>query len=280
MRFIKMHGLGNDFVMVDARAVNHNWQKLSRKICDRHFGVGADGLILLEPPTQGGDVRMRIYNSDGSLAKMCGNGIRCLARMADELGLAKGKLLSVETDSGMRYPELIKNGGVVAQVRVDMGEPEFLPARVPFLGKADGPVREYPLAIGHELFPATVLSMGNPHCVIRVAALSDLDFDRVGPLLERHPLFPDRVNVEFTEVESRRELLVRVYERGAGATMACGTGACAAAVAASLNGWTERTVTVSLPGGDLLIDWSQNNHVYMTGPAEEVFSGEYPVEGE
>ncbi|MDN5347334.1 MAG: diaminopimelate epimerase [Clostridia bacterium] len=278
MRFVKMHGLGNDFILINAlqEKLPGDLPGLARRACDRRFGIGADGLILLLPSTRA-DVRMRIINADGSEAEMCGNGIRCLAKYAYESGIVPKTEMTVETLAGLILPRLIIKGGRVEAVQVDMGQPRFEREALPMSGTGH-PVIEEPITVDGKEWRITCLSMGNPHCVIFVPEVAKEQVQVVGPLLEKHPLFPRGVNVEFVELRSRRELVMRVWERGAGETLACGTGACAAAVAAALTGRTGREVKVHLPGGYLEINWLPDGRVLMTGPAETVFSGEYLVD--
>lgn len=279
MKFTKMHGLGNDFIFLDhflgaeeLGAEERDYAALARKLCHRQFGIGGDGLIAVLP-SQVADVRMRIINSDGSEPEMCGNGIRCLARFAYDRGYVKSNPLKVETLAGVLTLYITLENGQVEGVRVDMGEPileaEHIPVQVP-----GHPVLDAVLEVGGEEIRFTAVSMGNPHCIIFVPDTEKVDFERLGPAIESHPLFPRKTNVEFVQVLSPREVKMKVWERGAGPTLACGTGACATAVAAILNGKTERTVKVHLPGGDLQIEWGADNHVYMTGPASYVFKGE------
>lgn len=278
MEFVKMHGLGNDFVFIDH--FNHqpaegrsegNYPELARQICHRQFGVGGDGLIVVLP-SQAADARMRIFNLDGSEPEMCGNGIRCFARYIYDKGYVRKNPLRVETLAGILTLQLTLEGEKVTGVRVDMGEPILKSGLIPVLAQGEPIVGAKLEAEGQE-FAYTAVSMGNPHCIIFVEDYNTLDFERLGPAIEKHPLFPRKTNVEFIRVDSRKELTMKVWERGAGPTLACGTGACASAVAAVLNGKTERKVTVHLPGGDLLIEWGDDNHVYMTGPAAYVFKG-------
>lgn len=278
LRFTKMHGLGNDFVLVNGfrEKIEGDMGQLARRICDRRFGIGSDGLIFLLP-SDVADIKMRMFNPDGSEAEMCGNGIRCLARLAYEEGLVRGTVIRVETLAGVVVPELILDGGKVSQVRVDMGEPKFLRREIPMLGEGDTAV-EIPLEVEGEIWKGTCLSMGNPHCVIFVPRVEEAPVSELGPRLEHHPLFPQRTNVEFIEVQSPAEIKMRVWERGAGETLACGTGACAAAVASALTGRTAREVVVHLTAGDLKIEWAANNHVFMSGPAVRVFEGIYYLE--
>jgi diaminopimelate epimerase len=278
MRFTKMHGCGNDYLYVDCftHPLPHDPAGLSRAASDRHFGVGADGLILICPSDKA-DARMRMFNADGSEAEMCGNGVRCVAKYVYDHGLVRKPVLAVETGRGVLTLELDIHGGTVRQVRVDMGEPIFDAARIPTALPGHPPV-EVPLAVGGRELRVTCVSMGNPHCVMFVDAIDDKLVHGVGPLIERDPAFPRRTNVEFVRVTRPDEMTLRVWERGSGETLACGTGACATAVAGVLTGRTQRRITAHLPGGDLQLHWSEkDNRVYMTGPAVEVFSGEWPA---
>lgn len=270
MPFIKMHGLGNDFVLFDCRNSElPGLPGVAERLCKRRFGIGADQLLLLYP-SDVADFRMRIFNADGSEVEMCGNGIRCLAKYIWDRGLSKNDVIAVETQAGIMRPR--KAGGFVM---VDMGEPVLEPERIPISDvKGPGPVVDYPLQIEDKEFGITCVSMGNPHAVIVVDRVADFPVAHFGSRIESHPLFPRRTNVEFIEVTGPSEISMRVWERGAGETMACGTGASAAAVASSLKGLTSRKVTVHLTGGDLTIEWAGDNHVHMTGPAVEVFTGE------
>jgi diaminopimelate epimerase len=278
MRFVKMQGAGNDYIYVDCfqNAPPHDPAGLSRAISDRHFGVGADGLILI-CPSERADARMRMFNADGSEAEMCGNGVRCVAKYVHDHGIARKPTLTVETGRGVLALEVEVSGGKVRQVRVDMGEPILQADRIPTTLPGDPPV-DMPLP-GHDL-RVTCVSMGNPHCVTFVDEVTDELVLGVGPKVERHPAFPRRVNAEFVRVSDPGEVTVRVWERGSGETLACGTGACAVAVAGVLRGRTARQIVAHLPGGDLRLHWSErDNHVYMTGPAVEVFSGDWPDDG-
>jgi diaminopimelate epimerase len=275
MRFIKMHGIGNDYIYVDGfRDTVRQPEQLAVRISDRHFGVGGDGLILILPSARA-DVRMRIFNADGSEAQMCGNGIRCLAKYVYEAGIARRPELTVETLAGVLRLQLFVADGRVERVRVDMGPPRFHPRDIPMLAEGER-VLGAKLTAGDRDFAVTCLSMGNPHCVIFVDDVASFPVAHYGPLIEHHPRFPQRTNVEWIACLNRRELRQRTWERGSGETLACGTGACAAAVAAALHGKAERSVTVHLLGGDLDIEWAEDEHVYMTGPAVEVFRGEWP----
>lgn len=278
MEIVKMHGIGNDFVFIDhfhkqprEGQPEGDYPELARKLCHRQFGVGGDGLIAVLP-SDVADARMRIFNLDGSEPEMCGNGIRCFARYISDKGYIKKNPLQVETLAGILTLHLIVEGGKVAGVRVDMGEPILKSDLIPVLTQGE-PVIGVKLEVEGQEFEFSAVSMGNPHCIIFVEDYENLDFERFGPAIEKHPLFPKKTNVEFIRVDSREELTMKVWERGAGPTLACGTGACASAVAAVLNGKIERKVTVHLPGGDLLIEWGEDNRVYMTGPATYVFKG-------
>lgn len=278
MKFVKMHGLGNDFVFIDhfhkqtiEEQSEGDYPELARQVCHRQFGVGGDGLIVVLP-SQVADARMRIFNLDGTEPEMCGNGIRCFARYIFDKGYVRKNPLTVETLAGILSLQLTFEGEKVTGVRVDMGEPILKAGLIPVLAQGE-PVVGAKLEAEGEAFEYTAVSMGNPHCVIFVKDYENLDFERLGPAIEKHPLFPRKTNVEFIRVDSKSELTMKVWERGAGPTLACGTGACASAVAAALNGKAERKVTVHLPGGDLSIEWGEDNHVYMTGPATYVFSG-------
>ncbi len=271
MRFTKMHGIGNDYVYVDgfAEAVADP-PALSVRISDRHFGVGADGLILVLPPDDGvnAHVRMRMFNADGSEGEMCGNGIRCVCKYAHDHGLADARPMKVQTAAGVLSLDYQTNGdGRVETVTVDMGEP--------ILALPDIPVDKS--GLDEQVREATFVSMGNPHAVFYVDSINRGPQLALGETLERHPAFPNRMNIHFVQVNGDDEVTVLHWERGSGATLACGTGACAVAVAGVLNGRTGRAITAHLPGGDLGLEWRESdNHVLMTGPAVEIFSGEWP----
>jgi diaminopimelate epimerase len=281
LEFTKMHGCGNDYIYVVAmRSRPADPAALSVRLSDRHFGVGGDGLILLAPSTNA-DIRMEMYNADGSRGDMCGNGIRCLARLAFERGLVRANPMVVETDAGLKTVSLKLEGRHVVAATVDMGEPILEGREIPV--NADGRIIDYPLEVAGQLERITAVSMGNPHCVVFVAdaavfGLGDLDFAALGRKFEHHPFFPKRVNTEFIQPVSRSRLKMRVWERGSGETWACGTGACAALVAAVLTNHSDRAATVELRGGNLEIEWRESgpdaNHLFMTGNAIEVFRGE------
>jgi diaminopimelate epimerase len=279
MEFTKWNGCGNDFVFVNA--MNRPIEPVTAectKICDRHFGVGADGIIFILPSEQA-DFRMRIFNCDGSEAEMCGNGIRCFARLVRELGLTGKKRFTVETGAGIMIPEVLDDG----QVCVDMGAPRLAAGQIPVTGFGEGSVvRKICRAEGDpENREITCVSMGNPHCVIFVPRVDDVELDKIGPFWETHPNFPAKTNTEFVEKIDESTLRMRVWERGAGITMACGTGACATLTAAVLCGLIEREADVVLDGGTVHIRWDGgSSHVFMTGPAEKVFEGTYRLSGE
>ena len=275
MEFSKIHGLGNDFILVDDREKKlADYPQLAREMCHRHFGVGADGLILVQP-SRVADFKMRIFNSDGSEAEMCGNGIRCFAKFVYEGGMTTKTKITVETLAGIMVPECQVEDGRVTMVKVDMGEPRLAARDIPLAEGGEEPVVDMPLEAAGQIFRITTVSMGNPHCIIPVDDVEGIRLEEGGPQIERHSLFPKKTNVEFVQFLSPTRARVRVWERGAGVTLACGTGACATAVAGHLLGKTERKLTVGLPGGDLTIEWADNNHLYMTGPATEVFRGVY-----
>lgn len=280
MKFVKMHGVGNDFVLVNAfeqKLDNADLSELSRKMCDRRFGVGGDGLILVLP-SRTAAFKMRMFNPDGSEAEMCGNGIRCFAKYVHDHKMTTESSMTVETLAGVKGLKLTSTARKLSRVRVDMGSPELRREMIPMKGTgAEDRVIKEPIKAAGKRFEATCLSMGNPHCVIFVDNIDTFPVDKTGPEIEHHRLFPQRTNVPFVQVLSRSEIRVRVWERGAGETLACGTGACAAAVASALNDYTGRKVHVHLSGGDLEIEWTGDNRVLMDGPAEEVFAGDWLV---
>jgi len=283
MRFTKMHGLGNDYIYVDGSAeAVADPAALARIVSDRHTGIGGDGLILILPPAPGidADARMRMFNADGSEAEMCGNGIRCVAKYVVDHGISRNKPLRVQTGNGVLSLDYQTNGdGRVSLVTVDMGEPILDPRKVPIdPAKLAATHQPQTFVIDGE-WTATMVSMGNPHAVIFVDDLRAVDHLTAGPRLEHHAAFPKRINVHFVQVHAPGEVTIVHWERGSGPTLACGTGACAVCVAGVLTGRTGRSITGHLPGGDLRLEWREaDNHVYMTGPAVEVFSGEYRVE--
>lgn len=279
MKFTKMHGIGNDFVMIDCLRdplPEETLPGLSRKLNDRRFGIGGDGIILVLP-SRVADLRMRMFNPDGSEAEMCGNGIRCFAKYAYDRKLVDETQLKVETAAGVKTLKLLTRGGKVESVRVDMGQPRLRRSEIPMKGDEADKVVAEPLKVDGRKFDITAVSMGNPHVVIFDENVKGFDLERYGPLIETHRAFPQRTNVHFVQVCGTSEIVARTWERGAGITLACGTGACATVVAAALNNKTGRNVRVHLPGGDLQIEWTGDNRVLMTGPTEEVFEGEIDV---
>ena len=281
MRFTKMHGIGNDYVYVDCFEQDVPAPaELAEAVSDRNFAIGSDGLILILP-SETADVRMRMFNSDGSEGEMCGNGIRCVAKYAFDHGRTKANPMAVETAAGVKTIELdIANDGTVAAATVDMGEPILVPADIPVTLDGDQVVNAA-IEAGGQTFQMTCVSMGNPHAVIYVDDASAVELEQIGPVLENHELFPQRINVHFVQVHSDGEATMRTWERGSGITLACGTGASAVCVAGVLTGRTGRRLLAHLPGGDLTLEWREaDNHVMMTGPASEVFSGEWPMPAE
>ncbi len=271
--FTKMHGAGNDYVYIDCtRQMIERPGELAIRVSDRHFGIGSDGLVLICPSTVA-DFRMRMFNADGSEAQMCGNASRCVAKYVYDNGLTDQTVFTLETLAGIKSLELFFRDGEVEHVQVDMGVPEFHRPLIA-LNLAARRMIDLPVAVGGEVFRMTAVSMGNPHTVSFVDDVDSFDLHRFGPMIEQHPLFPERTNVEFVERRLDGSLKMRVWERGAGETMACGTGACAALAAAVETGRADRRATISLPGGDLEIEWDvATGHMLMTGPAETVFEG-------
>ena len=288
MRFTKMHGIGNDYVYVDgAREKLADPAGVARFVSDRHFGIGSDGLILINP-SDVADFEMEMYNADGSRGKMCGNGIRCVGKYVSDHHMTQKDEITVETLAGIKHLKLFKENGKVNLVRVDMGAPILQPEQIPVDVNAFGGIHtthlepygdiiletEIPLKESFSM-KGTCVSMGNPHCVVQVSDVAGYDVSGIGPLFEHNPLFPEGVNTEFIHVTDRRDISMRVWERGSGETWACGTGACAVAVSCILNGLTQSSVTVHLRGGDLQIEWEEEKGtVFMTGPAVTVFEGE------
>lgn len=277
MKFTKMHGLGNDYVYVNCfcETVEHP-QETAKMVSNRHFGIGSDGLILI-CPSKAADFEMRMYNADGSRGEMCGNGIRCVGKYVYDYGLTDKREVSVETLGGIKYLKLNVEDGKVQTVKVNMGAPELLPERIPVVTDNAGAkeVVNEPITVAGKEYRMTGVSMGNPHAVVYIDDVAGLDIEKIGPCFENHERFPNRVNTEFAKVLDRSTVEMRVWERGSGETLACGTGACATAVASILNGYTDNRVTVKLLGGDLEIEWDrEKNLVYMTGAAVTVFDGE------
>ena len=282
IKFTKMEGLGNDYVYVDCTMQNlENASNLAKIISDRHFGVGSDGLILIKSSKKA-DFRMQMFNSDGTEAEMCGNGIRCVGKYVYDKGLTDKTTLKIETLAGIKVLNLNVEDGKVKTVKVDMGEPildyKLIPAKDGKVYKSKDGIKFYKVNINIEgdLKELTCVSMGNPHGIDFANNIEKLKIEKFGPIIEVDEHFPNKVNVEFIEILDKHNIKMRVWERGAGETLACGTGACASVVASFLNGYTERNVTVELLGGKLEIEWNkEDNHVYMTGPAETVFEGEF-----
>lgn len=275
MKFTKMHGIGNDYVYVNCfEETVENPSEVAVKISDRHFGVGSDGLILIKP-SKVADFEMAMYNADGSRGEMCGNGIRCVAKYVYDRGLTDKTSLSIETLAGIKYIDLTVENGEVSLVRVNMGAPELLADKIPVISDTKEVIAQ-PLLVNGKTYDVTCVSMGNPHCITFMEEdVRKLDLTAVGPAFENHEKFPNRINTEFVNVLDKKTLRMRVWERGSGETLACGTGACATAVAAIVNGLTEEEVTVELLGGNLQIRWDrEQNLVFMTGPATIVFDGE------
>lgn len=292
MKFTKMQGCGNDYVYVNCFEEEvTDPAALAVRVSDRHFGIGSDGLILLKPSDRA-DCMMDMYNADGSRGAMCGNGIRCVAKLAYDSGVVHKDRITVETLSGIKTLDLTTAGGTVTHVRVDMGSPELNAEKVPVIAKKlcqsdrkTQTLADAPITVDDSIYRFTAVSMGNPHAVVFIGnaasalSLDTLEIEKIGPQFENHPAFPDRVNTEFVEVIDEQTLRMRVWERGSGETLACGTGACAVAVAAILTGRVSgRSVTVRLRGGDLQIEWDkETGHVFMTGPAVTVFTGTFPA---
>ena len=276
MKFTKMQGIGNDYVYVNClQETIENPSELAKKISDRHYGVGSDGLIMINPSDKA-DFEMEMYNADGSRGEMCGNGIRCVAKYVYDYGLTDKTSISVETLAGIKYLDLTVEDGKVVLVKVDMGKPMLRPEEVPVVSEKEEVIDE-PITVDGQEYRMTCVSMGNPHSVVFIDQdVKEFPLETVGVKFENHERFPKRVNTEFVNVLDRHTAQMRVWERGSGETLACGTGACAVAVACALNGLTEDEVTVKLLGGDLQIKWDrEKNTVYMTGPAEVVFDGEW-----
>lgn len=274
MKFTKMHGIGNDYVYVNCfKEEVINPEAVAKMVSDRHFGIGSDGLILIKPSRKA-DFEMDMYNADGSQGAMCGNGIRCVAKYVYDYGLTDKTQITVDTKSGVKYLDLTVEDGKAVLIKVNMGMPQLASAEIPILSEKEQVINE-PIEVDGKEYRVTGVSMGNPHAVVYLDDIKGLDIEKIGPKFEQHPCFPDRVNTEFVRVIDEQMVEMRVWERGSGETLACGTGACAAAVASILNGYTKDEVTVRLLGGDLYIQWDrENNLVYMTGPAAVVFDGE------
>ena len=273
MKFTKMHGLGNDYVYVNCFEEKiDNPPAVARFVSDRHFGIGSDGLIMINP-SKTADFEMEMYNADGSRGEMCGNGIRCVAKYVYDYGLTDKTQISVETLGGIKYLDLTVEDGKVSLVKVDMGKPELEADLIPIISEREQVIDE-PIEVDGKEYHMTGVSMGNPHAVIYVDDVKGLDLEKIGPKFENHERFPKRINTEFVHCIDRQTVEMRVWERGSGETLACGTGACAVAVSSILNNLTDTRVTVKLLGGDLQIEWDrEKDHVFMTGPATVVFDG-------
>lgn len=277
MKFTKMLGLGNDHIIIDQFSETiQNPRDIAPRMCDRHLGIGADGLILIGP-SETCDFSMRVINSDGSEAEMCGNGIRCLARYVIESGLTDKTELVIETLKGTHAQEIHLSDGKFVDVTTDMGVPVLRRSEIPMIGEDTGKVVNEELDVAGSTYLITLVNVGNPHCIVFVEDVDSIDLPSIGPLFEYHLSFPNRINTEFVQVLDRNNIRMRVWERGSGETMACGTGAAASVVASILNGLTYDTVMVHLKYGDLIIEWKDHNKLYMTGGAEKVFSGEYKL---
>jgi diaminopimelate epimerase len=291
MKFSKLQASGNDFILVDARTTERKWSKLARAMCDRHFGIGADGLILVQDSTSA-DLKMRTFNSDGSEAETCGNGLRCFTKYAIEKGLVSKmpsqamsrlhrskRALTIETLSGMRKAKAYVSGNKVNRVEVNMGLPRFQPKQIPVkvnMPIAAAPILNYPLAMDRKKLTLSLLSMGNPHAVsFSFQPVVDFPLAELGPKVEQHPVFPQRTNFEVARVLSRGKIEARIWERGVGETLACGSGACAIAVTAQLLNYVEPQVDIILKGGTLTVSWDRAGEVLLSGPVEEVFTGEW-----
>lgn len=274
IHFTKMQGIGNDYIYINCfnQELKYDPSELAKRISDRHFGVGSDGLVLITP-SEKADIGMRIFNPDGSEAEMCGNAIRCVGKYAYERNLIKKVNITVETLAGIKLLDLSIVNDIVTSVKVDMGEPILEPEKIPVITEQEKYISQ-PFEYENNIYLLTSVSMGNPHAVVFIDNLNKIQIEKIGPTIERAPIFPKRTNVEFVKVIDRNQINMRVWERGAGETLACGTGACAAVVAGVLNNLTDHKVKVTLPGGELLIEWNkEDNHVYMSGPAEFVFDG-------
>lgn len=279
MKFTKMHGCGNDYIYVSGftESIGRDGKPdIVRRLSDRHFGIGGDGVIFINPSNEA-DFEMEMYNADGTRAEMCGNGIRCVAKYVYDKGLTDARRITVVSAGNVKTLDLTVEGagrGAVTKVRVNMGSPVFEPARIPVIAEGDRAVN-VPITVDGEEYRMTCVSMGNPHAVFFCEGVAELNLEKIGPFFENHERFPKRVNTEFVEVLDRNTVFMRVWERGSGETLACGTGCCATAVACVLNGLTQERITVRLLGGELFIEWDREaNVVYMTGPAETVFEGE------
>lgn len=277
MKFTKMQGLGNDYVYVNCFKENVNDTSAAAKfVSNRHFGVGSDGLVLIMPSDKA-DFRMRMFNPDGSEAEMCGNAIRCVGKYVYDNNLTDKTTVEIETLAGVKVLDMTLKNGEVSLIKVDMGQPELKPYKIPVKSSKELFVSE-PLILDGKTWEVTCVSMGNPHAVTFVANVDEFPIEQIGPKMENHSFFPERINAEFVQIIDKKNLKMRVWERGAGETLACGTGACAVLVASVLNDISARKATIKLLGGNLIVEWNQtNNHVFMTGPAVKVFDGEIKI---
>lgn len=278
MKFTKMHGCGNDYIYVNCFEEDvQNPNETARRVSDVHFGIGSDGMILIRP-SETADFKMSMYNADGSEGKMCGNGIRCVAKYVYDFGLTDKDVITVETLSGIKTLKLTVRDGKAVSIKVDMGKAELKPSLIPAVydGKKNI-IADEPINIGGTEYRVTCVSMGNPHCIVYVDSVNDIDIEKIGPVFEKHPMFPEGVNTEFIQIADRKNINMRVWERGSGETLACGTGACASVVAGVLNDKNDRDVCVHLLGGDLSIRYEEDGTVYMTGPAEVICTGDIDV---
>jgi diaminopimelate epimerase len=278
MKFTKMQGTGNDFLMVETRDDNRDWESIAAKMCDRHFGVGADGVMLVMP-SERADLRMRLFNNDGSEAEVSGNGVRCLVKYAVERGIARPKdgKVRIQVAHDVLEADVITEGESVSSVRLSMGRPYFEPKEIPLAAEIEPPVLDFVIDVNGQRLSVNCVSMGNPHAVLFVPEPArEYPLERIGPLVEHHPAFPARVNFGVAHVEARDRMEVRVWERGCGETLACGSGSCAAVVMARLHDMAGERVTILQPGGELIVEWDGKGDVYLSGPAEMVFEGEWP----
>lgn len=277
LSFTKMHGAGNDFIVVEAEGGERDWAGFARRACDRHFGIGADGVLLVSS-SEVADIRMRIINADGSEAEMCGNGVRCVAKYAIERGLVAGDLLRLETGVGVLAVEAARDArGSVVRARASMGEPRFDAAQIPAAIEGEAPLRNVSLTVDGQTVAVTLVSMGNPHAVhFWARPVTAYPLAQIGPKVEHHPAFPNRTNFEIARVIDRSRMEARVWERGVGETLACGSGACASVVAARLLHMVDDVVDIALPGGTLTVEWNGSGEVYLSGPVEHVFTGTWP----
>jgi diaminopimelate epimerase len=277
LEFVKMQATGNDFIMVDARALDIGWGSVAKKMCDRHLGVGADGLMAVMESAVAG-LRMRLFNADGSEAQISGNGLRCFAKYAVDRKLVAGPGITIETLAGIKHIETVQSGGKVAHARVNMGRPVLATADIPVSVEGKGPVLSYPLPVGGRDLELAFVSMGNPHAVCFIDEDVDIfPLHEIGPLVENHRIFPERTNFEIVNRIDRQKFKARVWERGVGETLACGSGSSATAVACRLKGYSDERVDITMPGGLLTVTWDGEGDVFLQGPVEEVFTGEFPL---